>query len=485
MPSPNHITVPEDDGINQLKQSDSMMKEINEIGLNIKDLDINMNISSDNVANPYIPHSNNKVNINGNKVSQLPANQDITREDLSLNEFDHEEEEEDIDDGISLEIGSIKPNAESTTAFNTTSLDGPDDEEDEDDDLDEDDQFLFLQKLTRDTFQHNLFKMYPELRKKNYINNNDIKDNSIIDQEVTTDLRIKYINQLKIQEEIDNNKFDACLFLYENYKYWSLNDLITSFNKLLDEIDNELITLVNNDYSDFIKLGKSVDGTNELMSNIKLDLNDYSNSLKKSIKNLNKDDEIINNLINHKKNLNNFKNLINFILILNEQIEYCEILLENKDDEIDEENENENEIKIKMKNGFEEEDDDDNDDNEYTDKISEIEKIKELTSLYLSIHKILEKIDNLIKNDLITFKIDESNFKMLNLLNRRITGLRFEYRSLIDNYLIKLNKKIKISKKNNVNENNENKKNELLELLEIYIILNDSKKLMDILKIKN
>ncbi|GME97863.1 unnamed protein product [[Candida] boidinii] len=220
------------------------------------------------------------------------------------------------------------------------------------------------------------------------------------------------------------------------------------------------------------------------MSNIKLDLNDYSNSLKKSIKNLNKDDEIINNLINHKKNLNNFKNLINFILILNEQIEYCEILLENKDDEIDEENENENEIKIKMKNGFEEEDDD-NDDNEYTDKISEIEKIKELTSLYLSIHKILEKIDNLIKNDLITFKIDESNFKMLNLLNRRITGLRFEYRSLIDNYLIKLNKKIKISKKNNVNENNENKKNELLELLEIYIILNDSKKLMDILKIKN
>ncbi|GME70192.1 unnamed protein product [[Candida] boidinii] len=112
MPSPNHITVPEDDGINQLKQSDSMMKEINEIGLNIKDLDINMNISSDNVANPYIPHSNNKVNINGNKVSQLPANQDITREDLSLNEFDHEEEEEDIDDGISLEIGSIKPNAE-------------------------------------------------------------------------------------------------------------------------------------------------------------------------------------------------------------------------------------------------------------------------------------------------------------------------------------------------------------------------------------
>ncbi|GMG01972.1 unnamed protein product [[Candida] boidinii] len=223
------------------------------------------------------------------------------------------------------------------------------------------------------------------------------------------------------------------------------------------------------------------------MSNIKLDLNDYSNSLKKSIKNLNKDDEIINDLINHKKNLNNFKNLINFILILNEQIEYCEILLENKDDEIDEDNEGE----IKIQNGFEKEgEDEDYHGLEYTDKISEIEKIKELTSLYLSIHKILEKIDNLIKNDLIAFKIDESNFKMLNLLNRRITGLRFEYRSLIDNYLIKLNKKIKISKqkgiKNSANSTNiNNNKNELLELLEIYIILNDSKKLMDILKIKN
>ncbi|GME67043.1 unnamed protein product [[Candida] boidinii] len=483
MPSPNPIIAHEDDGLNQLQQSDSMMKEINEIGLNIKDLDINMNISSDNVSKNYIPH-----NSNGNNVSRLPTNQDITREDLSLNEFDHDE---DNDDGISLEIGSSKPNAESTYAFNTTSLDGPDEEEeeddDDDDDLDEDDQFLFLQKLTRDTFQHNLFKMYPELRKRNYINTNDIKDNSIIDQEVTTDLRIKHINQLKKQEEIDNNKFDACLFLYENYKYWSLNDLITSFNKLLDEIDNELITLVNNDYSDFIRLGKSVDGTSELMSNIKLDLNDYSNSLKKSIKNLNKDDEIINDLINHKKNLNNFKNLINFILILNEQIEYCEILLENKDDEIDEDNEGE----IKIQNGFEKEgEDEDYHGLEYTDKISEIEKIKELTSLYLSIHKILEKIDNLIKNDLIAFKIDESNFKMLNLLNRRITGLRFEYRSLIDNYLIKLNKKIKISKqkgiKNSANSTNiNNNKNELLELLEIYIILNDSKKLMDILKIKN
>ncbi|GMF63325.1 unnamed protein product [[Candida] boidinii] len=98
MPSPNPIIVPEDDGINQLQQSDSMMKEINEIGLNIKDLDINMNISSDNVSENYLSR-----NSNGNNVSQLPTNQDITREDLSLNEFDHDE---DNDDGISLEIGS-------------------------------------------------------------------------------------------------------------------------------------------------------------------------------------------------------------------------------------------------------------------------------------------------------------------------------------------------------------------------------------------
>ncbi|ODV87532.1 hypothetical protein CANARDRAFT_6062 [[Candida] arabinofermentans NRRL YB-2248] len=257
-----------------------------------------------------------------------------------------------------------------------------DDDDDDGDDVSSSDNLEFYSNLTRESFQYNLSKLP----------NND-------------------------------NTFNPSEFLTINYKYWSLDDLIKSLKSLLEEIDFELIELVNSDYLYFIQLGKSIDGSIDLIHNCKIDLNGYIKELSLNNLKINNDLELIDNIIEFKKKLNLFKIIINYLILLNEQIDLF---------------------------------------NELINKFNFNDDINELTILFLSINKIFSK--------LIKFK-DSIDF--LNILYKKINGLRFEFKSLLNDYLLNL--------KNDDSGNDENKL-KMLELMKIYNILDERSSFFELIK---
>ncbi|ODV97617.1 hypothetical protein PACTADRAFT_131 [Pachysolen tannophilus NRRL Y-2460] len=149
----------------------------------------------------------------------------------------------------------------------------------------------------------------------------------------------KYLNDTGKRYDEDEFKMDD--FLYENYRFISLSDLSNDLTSLLKELDDELITLINNDYNEFINLGKSVEGSIDIINNIKVDLNNYYLRLINSSKDLNRTNKqcsIFEKLIKEAKNDININKLIGLYLSINKNLKVtCIFLLENniKESEIE------------------------------------------------------------------------------------------------------------------------------------------------------
>ncbi len=74
--------------------------------------------------------------------------------------------------------------------------------------------------------------------------------------------------------------FEIDEFLCSSYQYKTLDDLKGELSTLQKKIKQELVDLVNNDYIDFINLGKSLEGGGAKVDDIKMNVFRYQKELK-------------------------------------------------------------------------------------------------------------------------------------------------------------------------------------------------------------
>lgn len=242
------------------------------------------------------------------------------------------------------------------------------------------------------------------------------------------------ISRQDFQNDNQKDNFNVDEFLYKNHRFTSIDILIKDLTNLSKSLNQDLLDLVNNDYNDFIELGKSINGGLDLINNIKIDLKKFNFELNETKATFTNSSTIIKNGLIEKKKLINLKTKIKLLLLLNDQINNFEILLNSEDD---------NEIEIKI-----------------------IIKLKNLTSLYLS----FTKLNSLLINDSINFI--EKNLKL------RILSLKFEFKAYLEELLLK-------SLQQSKNYSNDKNNNDLvLQLLNIYKITGHESEFLSIIKRK-
>jgi len=139
----------------------------------------------------------------------------------------------------------------------------------------EDEDFPFPKKITRETFLN--------------------------------DLQIDPSNPAQSILRINEVKFNVDQFLFEHYRFTSLEDLQTELTSLLKELDQELFNLVNNDYFDFINLGKSLEGGETLVDRLRVDVSKYRKKLGDENNRLDESKEYVESSVKNIKKLKELK----------------------------------------------------------------------------------------------------------------------------------------------------------------------------------
>ncbi|GMM29092.1 hypothetical protein DAMA08_018080 [Martiniozyma asiatica (nom. inval.)] len=240
--------------------------------------------------------------------------------------------------------------------------------------------------------------------------------------------RERIIGQLQDEEQHQQHTLPS-EFLLKHYKYWSLNDLSLGLNDLLQELDKELINLVNNNYLQYINLGKSIDGSLDMIHDIKIDLKKYSKELINENDQINKDNEQIILLKHQNEKLQKLKFLTEKLIQLGELIECLEALLTKFDI-----------TNIKSR------------EEKLINKISihgnKTQMLIELTGLWIAIGRLFQ----LLLKEKIIFESP-----IMSLYGKKMNGLKLEYAGLMKSHLDYLK-----------TEHSDSGKNEFFEILKIY-----------------
>lgn len=258
----------------------------------------------------------------------------------------------------------------------------------------------------------------------------DLSDTSSVSFELYDDKfsREKLVSQIKIERNsvtVDHGDTEQSLnigeFLLKNYKYRELGDISDGLAGLIRGIDDDLVELVNVNYLSFINLGKSVDGSLDLIHDIKIDLSDYLKNLRSSNEAIEKDTKVIDTLHDSRARLLRLKSIVERLITLAEMIECFDKLCSKFD-----------------KN------------EECTDML------KELVGLYFGINRMFFKLIQQIKDEKLESLIN--NGILLNL-SKKMNGLKLEFKSLLGSYLTHLR---------DTNPSNE----EVFEIFKLYQLLN-------------
>lgn len=224
----------------------------------------------------------------------------------------------------------------------------------------------------------------------NFVNS---EDDDSISFELYEDgfVREKMIQQIKqaIGSTDNNDQFNISEFLLSHYKYRDLADLSTGFASLIEEIDSELIENVNDNYLSFINLGKSIDGSFDLIHDIKIELSEYLKNLRISNETIDKDLATMSMIDELKRKLNTLRNDALKVITLNEMIECFDNLCSN-----------------------------------FSYDKNSVENIKQMISLHFSISKLFERM-----------KRRETELDILKTLNKTFNDLKLEFRNLLREYL--------------------------------------------------
>lgn len=125
----------------------------------------------------------------------------------------------------------------------------------------------------------------------------------------------------------DDAGFDPDTFLYENHRFTALDSLLSDLRALSTSLNQDLLDLVNDEYTNFIQLGQSIGGCLELINNISLDVGRFNTTLGSSLKTFSSSSTTADSVLQHKRRNNLLKNKIKLILLLHDQCTSFETLL--------------------------------------------------------------------------------------------------------------------------------------------------------------
>lgn len=256
-------------------------------------------------------------------------------------------------------------------------------------------------------------------------------------------------------KNFDSDSHEIDLFLYKNYRFSSIDSIIKELTELSTNLNQNLLDLVNDDYHDFIDLGKSINDGLDLINAIVEDLKNFEIELVNYYKKFLDLDNRLYQILQNRKFLNNLKICIKLNLILHDQITEFDNCMNNQ---IQEEN-----------------------------NIQGLNQLKTLTSLYLSINNIeifLNKFIQLGNIDDVNNSIDNNdndnnngNHRVNspfhdNYINNKIASIKLEFKSYLDPLIRKeLKKKARNSQI-------------MIELLNIYKLIGEEKSVMSIISSK-
>lgn len=256
-------------------------------------------------------------------------------------------------------------------------------------------------------------------------------------------------------KNFDSDSHEIDLFLYKNYRFSSIDSIIKELTELSTNLNQNLLDLVNDDYHDFIDLGKSINDGLDLINAIVEDLKNFEIELVNYYKKFLDLDNRLYQILQNRKFLNNLKTCIKLNLILHDQITEFDNCMNYQ---IQEEN-----------------------------NIQGLNQLKTLTSLYLSINNIeifLNKFIQLGNIDDVNNSIDNNdndnnngNYRVNspfhdNYINNKIASIKLEFKSYLDQLIRKeLKKKTRNSQI-------------MIELLNIYKLIGEEKSVMSIISSK-
>lgn len=256
-------------------------------------------------------------------------------------------------------------------------------------------------------------------------------------------------------KNFDSDSHEIDLFLYKNYRFSSIDSIIKELTELSTNLNQNLLDLVNDDYHDFIDLGKSINDGLDLINAIVEDLKNFEIELVNYYKKFLDLDNRLYQILQNRKFLNNLKTCIKLNLILHDQITEFDNCMNNQ---IQEEN-----------------------------NIQGLNQLKTLTSLYLSINNIeifLNKFIQLGNIDDVNNSIDNNDNDNNNgnhrvnspfhdkYINNKIASIKLEFKSYLDQLIRKeLKKKARNSQI-------------MIELLNIYKLIGEEKSVMSIISSK-
>lgn len=256
-------------------------------------------------------------------------------------------------------------------------------------------------------------------------------------------------------KNFDSDSHEIDLFLYKNYRFSSIDSIIKELTELSTNLNQNLLDLVNDDYHDFIDLGKSINDGLDLINAIVEDLKNFEIELVNYYKKFLDLDNRLYQILQNRKFLNNLKTCIKLNLILHDQITEFDNCMNYQ---IQEEN-----------------------------NIQGLNQLKTLTSLYLSINNIeifLNKFIQLGNIDDVNNSIDNNDHDNNNgnhrvnspfhdnYINNKIASIKLEFKSYLDQLIRKeLKKKTRNSQI-------------MIELLNIYKLIGEEKSVMSIISSK-
>lgn len=129
------------------------------------------------------------------------------------------------------------------------------------------------------------------------------------------------------EDFIDVALFDADEFLFKNHRYTSLDSLLSDLRSLSKSLNQDLLDLVNNEYTNFIELGQSIGSCLELIDNLSVEVRKFKGSLGQTLADFAESSATSAAVLQHKRSLNLLKNKIKLILLLHEQCVSFETLL--------------------------------------------------------------------------------------------------------------------------------------------------------------
>lgn len=210
------------------------------------------------------------------------------------------------------------------------------------------------------------------------------------------------------RDDFQESGFSPDSFLYENHRYTAIDVLIKDLTNLFDGLKGELLNIVNNDYSDFIRLGRSIDGGMDLINSMLIELRDFQKSCYASEQHLLYTHETVEKSLQTKSDLILIKNNVKLCLLLSSQIMIFENLL--------------NAAAI--------------DSSSTPNSTNSIENLKNLTTIYLTINKLYSVLSKLDSQYIVGIKVKVSNIgsefrNFLNELLLRFKGNKLENKLIV------------------------------------------------------